>query len=72
MITTFHLQMMNLQIYDGTSSKSPVLLVASGTSLPDIVSTTGPDVYAVFTSDYSETRRGFAGFYKPKSKSLTE
>lgn len=52
------------QIYDGTSSNAPLLLEASGSVIPSAVQTTGPDMYAVFTSDDSENRPGFRFVYE--------
>ncbi len=46
-------------VYDGSSTSSPVLLQASGYSLPSDIVTTSDVVRVKFLSDYSVTKSGF-------------
>lgn len=53
-----------LEIYDGSSSNSPLIGSYSGTSLPPPITSSSHELYIVFSTDYSDREPGFQASYR--------
>ncbi len=58
-----------VSVYDGNSSSSPLLGSFSGSSVPSSVVSSGDRMYVRFTTDGSETRRGWSATYTSSTPS---